>query len=341
MNKRISIGIMFMLVLASFYITTVTANPNIWLEVDGSFEGQAYVEMTWTLTVHEGTPPYDYCGGWGDDPPGMHSMWCDWDTYENPKVVSHTYREEGEYSIFFSVKDADGDKDVVHETVTIGPPPFIVEIIPPDVPEFWVNEPYQWDCNVIGGLGEITYYWDFGDGSDIDNDKAPVHAFEKPTLDDATIVELDVYDDIEFPPKHAEDEYRISPLTDPGGVWGYDLFPEINRILGHWAFPYQPIFFEVETWWDVFGSNIQSDDWYFDWAIYRADERLWDSGTVQGDVILGPNRQHRQRIVLTSAPTGSFGDCCPFEVTVYSVPNHDWNSGNNTAVYNIYLIAPP
>jgi len=336
MKKKICFLIGFMLISMSVLISAVNANPNIWLEIEGSFEGQAYVEMEWTVTAHDGTPPYRWSGSYGDGP----YAWAGTPTYEVTIVLTHTYTEEGQYLWVVSCRDDDYDLAREERIVTIGPPPLIVEIIPPLVNEFWVNDNYQWDCNVIGAVGDVTYTWDFDDGSDPYYIKNPIHAFLEPTFSpDVTTVSVEVYDTETH--ETAYDTYVISPYSIPAGVYGYDLgvyvtksgpFP--NHVLRGW-----PITFTIETVWFASKSNVpQSEDWDVYWIWEKEiDGKLIThyDGNYWGPILPLPNQDWYQKRITRAAPS-QVGIYCPFTVTLTSYPDHDYDKSNNEKILQLW-----
>lgn len=336
---------MFMLVSTSFFITTVTADsgevPGFSFEVDGPYEGQASVEMTWTLTVHGGTPPYTYCGGWGDSPPGMDYIWCTFDTYDNPYVVSKTYTEEGVYSIYFSVRDSAVPKNegIHRRNITVGPAPFKVEIIPPDVNEIWVNEEYQWDCEVTGAhdMSLVSYYWEFGDG-EWSEEKSPTHVYTEPTLPDGPPHQYTtVYLEATYVPDPSQPMFVFDDdwhnITN--GVWGFDLEIRVD-VLGNPTVihPLIPYFFTITTKLIRDQSNVNSDgNWgvYWEWP-FGGDVLPNYHGTYNGEILYeqyGHNVQ--QKTIIRLGPIGGWnpGTYCPFNVELIWTSIYEWNPDNN------------
>jgi PKD repeat protein len=102
--------------------------------------------------------------GWAD----THSVAWDFgdSTGGSGAATTHTYEDDGAYTVTVTVTDDDGGADVVSQTITVdNVDPVIVSLIGPATGDEGQELIWEADASDAGVADVLTYTWDLGDGS--------------------------------------------------------------------------------------------------------------------------------------------------------------------------------
>ncbi len=120
----------------------------------------------------------------------------------NQAATQHTFRSEGTYTVSLVVIDNNGSSDISNITVKITPnknrPPVAVGNIPP---EAFVGIVIKFDgsgCSDPDQNDELSYFWDFGDGSTISIDESPTYSYKKTGKYTVTLTVTDKYSESDY-----------------------------------------------------------------------------------------------------------------------------------------------
>jgi PKD repeat protein len=105
----------------------------------------------------------------------------------------HTYDASGTYSVTLTVTDGYGATDTISYDVTVINNPPHADFYPDDWSLYWCDQPFQfWDVSTDPDwCDSLTYEWDFGDGSPINNDQNPTHEYSWPGTYTVTLTVTD------------------------------------------------------------------------------------------------------------------------------------------------------
>ncbi len=144
-----------------------SVSPPLSAEINAS-PTSGYVPLAVSFTGSEsgGTAPYSYSWNFGD---GSSSS-----TDQNP---SHTYSEEGDYTVIFTVTDDSGQQDTDSIIINASEEIVLLEASCSAFPaEGEIPFGVTFTANASGGTAPYTYSWDFGDGSS-SSDQNPSHTY--------------------------------------------------------------------------------------------------------------------------------------------------------------------
>jgi len=116
------------------------------------------------------------------DPDGTIVNWT-WDcgdgSYEYGEITSHTYKDEGVYTVNLTVKDNVGATDYNTTTATVSnvPPTITSTSVTPEPSDEGANVTFTATATDPGVNDVLTYTWEFGDG-DSDTGATVIHAYK-------------------------------------------------------------------------------------------------------------------------------------------------------------------
>jgi PKD repeat protein len=117
---------------------------------------------------------------------GMEPYAISWDfgdgsvEVEDDETVEHTFDVAGTYNVGAIITDSSGRTASDSIPITVEPPPPLtaVEIISSGTVGV-APATFEFEADVIGGIGPYTYSWDFGDGSvEVEDDETVEHTFD-------------------------------------------------------------------------------------------------------------------------------------------------------------------
>ena len=117
---------------------------------------------------------------------GMEPYAISWDfgdgsvEVDDDETVEHTFDVAGTYNVGAIITDSSGRTASDSMPITVDPPPPLtaVEIISSGTVGV-APATFEFEADVIGGIGPYTYSWDFGDGSvEVDDDETVEHTFD-------------------------------------------------------------------------------------------------------------------------------------------------------------------
>jgi len=163
-------------------LITVTNVPPV-ADANGPYEGIVGTPVGFHGSASSGTPPYSYYWSFGD---GVYSI------AQNP---SHTYDEEGGYTVSLRITDDNDMSDTDYTHVLI----HSSEAVVADAGGPYsgnIGETIQFSGSATGGTEPYSWYWEFGDGS-ISTVQNPTHTYT--TVDEytATLTVTDTYGKID------------------------------------------------------------------------------------------------------------------------------------------------
>src|SRR5919112_5927 len=132
--------------------------------------GVAPATFEFEADVIGGIGPYTYSWDFGD---GSVEV-------DDDETVEHTFDVAGTYNVGLTVIDSTGRNVFDSILITVDPPPPLtaVEIISSGTVGV-APATFEFEADVIGGIGPYTYSWDFGDGSvEVDDDETVEHTFD-------------------------------------------------------------------------------------------------------------------------------------------------------------------
>ncbi|GAG11623.1 unnamed protein product, partial [marine sediment metagenome] len=159
----------------------IFTKPNA--DANGPYEGIVGIPIDFHGSASSGTPPYRYYWSFGDD------------VYSATQNPSHTYDEEGDYTVSLRVTDDNDMSDTDATRVVI----HLSEAVVADAGGPYsgdIGETIQFSGSAIGGTEPYNWYWEFGDGS-ISTIQNPTHIYT--TVDDytSTLTVTDTYGKID------------------------------------------------------------------------------------------------------------------------------------------------
>lgn len=138
--------------------------------------------IEFTGSVSNGVSPYTWSWDFGDG------------ATANTQNTTHTYDEQGDYTVTLTVVDDLGTTDTATKTIQIAKKTTIeVDIGGPY--EGIINYPVQFSGAVLDGAPPFSWYWDFGDGT-TSIEQYPEHSFENIGQYTVTLIVTDSQDRI-------------------------------------------------------------------------------------------------------------------------------------------------
>ena len=160
--------------------STVSINTDpVTVDAGGPYSDVVGNPIDFTGSASGGCEPYDWYWDFGDG---------DTSTDQNP---SHSYSEDGVFTVVLTVTDDAGTVESDQTTATIDPAEVIADAGGPYYGE--VGEIIDFSGSAIDGTPPYSYVWDFGDGS-TGTGPNPVHAYDAPNPDEGYDVVLTVTD---------------------------------------------------------------------------------------------------------------------------------------------------
>ena len=144
--------------------TVTISTANLVADAGGPYEGKVGNAIDFSGSASGGCQPYSYSWDFGDSGSGIG---------QNP---SHTYQDEGIFTVELTVTDDKGAVDTDTTTVTVNSAEVIADAGGPYFGE--VDAPIQFFGNAYEGAPPYDYLWNFGDG-ETSTEKSPTHIYSE------------------------------------------------------------------------------------------------------------------------------------------------------------------
>ena len=120
--STLTIGIIVVVLLLStflIFLIIVLLPDYPYVELTADIGGDVGESLSFTANVMGGAPPYTYVFYFGDGKPPVEKN----NSYDNSVSVNHSYSEIGNYNMFVTLKDANGDISIDRQTIVIAEMP--------------------------------------------------------------------------------------------------------------------------------------------------------------------------------------------------------------------------
>ena len=157
-------------VFDSFELVAARTEPLTVETISSGTVGVAPATFEFEAEVTGGMEPYAISWDFGD---GSVEV-------DDDETVEHIFDVAGTYNVGASITDSSGRTASDRILITVDPPPPLtaVEIISSGTVGV-APATFEFEADVIGGIGPYTYSWDFGDGSvEVDDDETVEHIFD-------------------------------------------------------------------------------------------------------------------------------------------------------------------